>query len=529
MIESKRRGISTPCALWSAIHRGYPLHARARRLVVTTIAWTVGTLVAGCTVGPNFDHPAAPTVIGYTPESLTPQTASADAPGGEAQQFVQGMDIPGQWWTLFHSEPLNALIEQALKANPSLQTAQAALRQAMENVYAQEGSYYPNVQANFSQSRQRNAVGTLAPTLTSGTPLFNLSTAQVSVSYLLDIFGGNQRQIESLEAQAESERFQLEATYLTITSNVVAAAVQEASLHAQIAATQEIIKIETEQLEILRRQFALGAIAMADVVAQEVALAQAQATLPTLQKQLAVQRDLLVALTGRFPSEDLTANFDLSALRLPQELPVSVPSKLVEQRPDVRSTEAQLHAASAQVGVAIANELPQLTLTANGGSTATAFSNLFASGTGFWILAGGLTQTIFDGGTLLHKKRGADAALDQAAAQYRATVIVAFQNVADALRAIQYDAEAMKAQVATEHAASESLQIQRQQLQLGAISYLSLLNAEQAYWQSVINRVQAQANRYADTAALFQALGGGWWNRPAAASPQTTAAVGENH
>jgi len=475
--------------------------------------FSAAILLAACTVGPDFHRPAAPAVNGYTRKPLPAQTVSAGVSGGAAQSFVQGLDIPGQWWELFHSEPLNALIDQALKANPDVQAAQAALRVAMENVYAQKGAFYPTIEASFSPSRQKNAVGTLAPTLSSGIPIFNLYTTQVSVSYVLDVFGANRRQVETLEALAEFQRFQLEATYLTLTSNVVAAAVQEASLRGQIAATQEVIKIESEQLNLIRHLYELGAVAQANVVAQQAALAQTQATMPPLQKQLAQQRSLLTALLGRFPNEEPAEKFELSTLQLPQELPVSLPSKLVEQRPDVRSAEAQLHAASAQVGVAIANRLPQFTLSASIGSVATQMGQLFAAGNNFWSAAGNLTQPIFAGGTLLHKKRAAEAAYDQTAAQYRSTVITAFQNVADALHALQNDANDLKAASASERATAENLAIVRRQLQLGDISYLSLLNAERSYQQAMIVLVQARAGRYADTVALFQALGGGWWNR----------------
>jgi NodT family efflux transporter outer membrane factor (OMF) lipoprotein len=477
-------------------------------------AGLVMAITAGCTVGPDFQRPAPPKVSGYTAQPLSARTASAEVAGGEAQRFALGRDIAQQWWTLYRSPELNALIEQSLKVNPDIQVAQAALRQALELVYAQMGAYYPSVQAGLSASRQQNAVGTLSPTLTSGAPLFNLYTAEVSVSYTLDAFGGNRRQVESLKAQAEFQRFQLEATYLTLTSNVVVAAAQEASLRAQIAATEQVIQIETEVVHIFRRQQELGAIAMADVVAQEATLAQLRATLPSLQKQLAQQRDLLARLAGRFPSEEPTQRFELSKLALPQELPVSLPSKLVEQRPDVRAAEAQLHSASAQVGVAISNMLPQITLVAGAGTSATQVSQWFSPGNQFWILGTSLTQTLFNGGTLLHRKRAAEAALDQAGAQYRGAVLTAFQNVADTLRALQYDADTLKAQVAAEYAASQSMAIARKALELGSISYLSLLNAEQNYQQTVISLVQAKANRYADTAALFQALGGGWWNRP---------------
>ncbi len=401
-----------------------------------------------------------------------------------------------------------------MNANPSLQAAQAALRQAWENVYAEQGAFFPTVAAGFSPSRSKTATGALSPASASGNPYYSLFTGQLTVSYMPDVFGGTRRQVKSLEAQAEFQRFQAEATYLTLTSNVVAAAVQEASLRGQIAATEEIIKIDTAALGILRKQFELGQVAGADVAAVEATLAQAQATLPPLQKQLAIQRDLLTALIGRLPSQEPAEKFELATLQLPQELPVSLPSKLVEQRPDIRSAEAQLHSASAQIGVAIANQLPQFMLTANAGTASNQIGQfILPPGTAFWSLAGNVTQTIFDAGTLLHRKRTAEAAFDQAAAMYRSTVIAAFQNVADALHALQADAEALKAAVAAEHAAAKSLEIARRQLELGAIGYLGLLTVENTYQTALLALVQAQAARYADTAALFQALGGGWWNR----------------
>jgi len=301
---------------------------------------------------------------------------------------------------------------------------------------------------------------------------------------------------------------------VTLTSNVVAAAVQQASLRAQIVATQDIIAISTKSLALVRRQFELGAVAGLDVAAQEAALAQVRQTLPPLQKQLEQNRDLLTALAGDFPSEDSFEQFELSAIRLPEELPVSLPSKLVQQRPDVRAAEEQLHSASALIGAAIANRLPQFTISAAYGGVATDFTKTFASGNPYWLVAGNVAQTLFAGGTLLHRQRAAEAAFEQAAAQYRSTVLTAFQNVADTLYALQSDAESLKAAVAAERAAKMTLDITLKQQQLGAVSYLALLSAQQAYQQTLIARVQAQANRYADTAALFQALGGGWWNRP---------------
>jgi NodT family efflux transporter outer membrane factor (OMF) lipoprotein len=467
-------------------------------------------------VGPNFHRPAAPSVDRYTVEALPSQTASAPGPGGAAQQFLTGQEVPRDWWTRFGSPQLDTLVTEALRANPNVQAAQAALRQAMENTAAQRGSYFPAVQAGFDASRELNAVGVLAPNLASGTALYNLYTPQVTVTYVPDIFGANRRAVESLAAQAEASRFQLDATYLTLTANVVTAAIQEAGLRAQIAATMRMIALEREALAVLRHELDLGAIAEGDVFAQDAALAQLEATLPPLNRQLQQTRDLLAVLTGHLPADFKPVSFDLDQLQLPTELPLGVPSQLVERRPDVRAAEAQLHAATAQVGVAIANLLPQLTLTGDIGSSATAMNDLFKAGTGFWFVGASLSQTLFEGGTLLHRKRAADAALDQAGALYRSAVLTAFQNVADALHALNTDADALNAAGRAEAAAQKSLEVARRQLELGSVSYLALVSAEQTYQQAVISLTQARANRFADTAALFQALGGSV--APAAAS-----------
>ena len=478
----------------------------------TTMSFIAAMLLASCAVGPDFVPPPVPDVNGYTPEPLGKSTVSAAARAGEAQRFVRNLDLPGQWWTLFHSKPLNSLVEKALAANPDLQAAQAALRVAKENVYAQQGFLWPSIDGNFNGIRQKSGIG-VPSDADSPAPTFNLFTGQLNIAYSPDVFGGTRRSIESLAAQADLQRFQLEATYLTLTSNLAGAAVQEASLRGQIAATLSIIKIETDVLNLLRRQRELGQVAEADVVAQEAALAQVEQTLPPLQKQLAQQRDLLAALSGGFPSDRLPQRFALASLRLPRDLPVSLPSKLVEQRPDVRAAEANLHSASALIGVAIANRLPNITLSGTSGSTALAIDQLLTPGTGFWNAAGSVTQPLFHGGTLLHRELGAKATYDQAEAQYRSTVITAFQNVADALRAIQSDAVALQKAVASETAAARSLDITRKRLELGDINYLSLLNAQQTYQQALLSLAQAKAARYADTVALFQALGGGWWNR----------------
>jgi NodT family efflux transporter outer membrane factor (OMF) lipoprotein len=473
------------------------------------IAIAAGLAFGGCAVGPNFQRPRAPDVAGYTPEPLAAATASAQTRGGEPQRFIRDLDIPGQWWTLFRSEALNRLIEQALQDNPDFDAAQAALRHANENVYAQEGALLPSVSASIQPERERLAGAIIGEP--QFTPTFSVVTASLNVAYAPDVFGGTRRQIESLAAQAEYQRFQLEATYLTLTSNLVVAAVQEASLRGQITATEQILKIESDELDLVRQRFRVGVVSQAEVLLQEATLDQTRTTLPPLQKQLAQVRNQLTALAGRLPSQEVSETFDLDSLRLPQDLPVSLPSQLVEQRPDVREAEAQLHAASADVGIAIANQLPQFTITGAIGMTATGFATL--PGTGVWSIAGSAAQTLFDAGTLLHKKRAAVAAFDQAAAQYRSTVIKAFQNVSDALRALQSDADALVAQDAAERSALASLELARRQFHADTIDHLTVLIAERTWQQARINRVQAEGNRFADTAALFQALGGGWWHR----------------
>jgi NodT family efflux transporter outer membrane factor (OMF) lipoprotein len=468
---------------------------------------------AGCVVGPRFKKPAAPDVTGYTPAPITTTSATPNVSGGEAQHLVEGRDIPGDWWTLFHSRPLNDLIERSLKANPDLQAAQAALLVARENVLAQRGAYYPSVTGSFAATRAKTS-DEISPVPSFTTFQYSLFTPEVSVSYTPDVFGLNRRTIESLKAQQEQARFVLAATNITLSSNVVATAIQEASLRAQIDATNALIKINTDVLDILKKQYAKGYASELDVAAQEAQLAQIAATLPPLLKQLAQQRDLLAVLAGGFPVQDPAEKFELSNLQLPQELPLSLPSQLVEQRPDVRQAEENLHSASALIGVARANRLPSFTLTGDIGTMALTFGTIFAAGNGFRDATAGVTQPIFQGGTLLHRERAARAAYVQADEQYRSTVLTAFQNVADTLNALQQDADGLKAAAAAESAAAITLDLARKQFQSGYASYLALLNAEQAYQQAVINLAQAQGNRYSDTAALFQALGGGWWNRP---------------
>lgn len=478
--------------------------------------------MGGCTVGPDFRAPAAPAAAGYTATVLTPETASAPVAGGEAQHFAQGQEIPGQWWQLFQNPALDQLIRQALKESPTLTAAQATLRQAQENLRARSGTeYYPGVDASLTGSRQK-ATGAAFGQPNSGGFFYGLYNATVNVSYNLDLFGGGRRELEALRSQVDYQRYQLEATHLTLTANIVTTAVQEASLRAQREATQEIIALQEKQLELVERQFQLGGVSRSDVLAQQTQVAQTRAALPPLEKALAQTRNQLAVYVGSLPSEALLPEFDLEKLHLPQELPLSVPSMLVRQRPDILAAEGLLHAAGAQVGVATANLYPQITLSASAGSQAGRLQDLFTSGTSIWSLGAGIVQPLFHGGELTAKRRAAIAAFDQATAQYRGTVLQAFQNVADVLQALDADARALRAQVDAEKAALDTLELTQRQFQFGAVGYLSLLNAQRQHQQSRISLVQAQAARFADTAALFQAMGGGWWNRDTEPVPTTT-------
>jgi NodT family efflux transporter outer membrane factor (OMF) lipoprotein len=488
-----------------------------------------GALIASltaCALGPNFKRPAPPTAAGYGSAS-TEQTAAVNSPanaaanpaaalsatGGEAQRFVAGMDIPNQWWTLFHSPALDRLVEQALKGNPNVAAAQAGLRQAHELYLAQRAGFFPNLQGGFSGDRSEFPTNTLTSPTVASSSTYTLYTTQLTLSYAPDIFGATRRQVELSKAQADSARFQLEATYLTLSSNVVVTAIQEASLRGQITATERLQQLEHQLSGFVEQQRRLGTASDLDVLAQQSLESQTAQTLPPLQKQLGQSRDALTALLGQLPSDEPQETFRLDELSLPTDLPVSLPSKLVEQRPDVRQAEENMHMASAAVGVATADLLPQFAINADLGSSALTLGKLFSPFTEFWDAGASLTQTLFDAGALIHKRRAAYAALDQAGAQYRAAVILACQNVADTLRALQADADALKASADAERAARKTFDLAQKQRALGTISLVTVLNAEQAYNTAELSLVQAQANRYADTAALFQSLGGGWWNR----------------
>ena len=466
-------------------------------------------------VGPDYAPPAALAVSGYTREPL-PDTGStaARAGGGEAQHFVIGGDVRGDWWTAFGSKALDRLVAEALAHSPNLEAAQASLDAAHETVLAQEGTLFPSVTTDDAASYQKAPGGGLqSPLQNQRRFTYALFTPRVSVSYAPDIFGGERRQIESLEARAENERFQLEATYLTLTTNVVLAAIQEASIREQLAATNKVIDAQQKILTLLKKEVVLGQVAEADVVQQDAAIATARLALAPLQKQIALQRNLLTALAGRLPSEEVPETFTLASLRLPKRMPLSLPSSLVEQRPDVRAADALVHQASADLGVAVANRLPQFKISGDAGASAISLTRLASSNAPFYSVAGTVTQPLFDAGTLYHRQRVAEENLVQAEARYKSIVISAFQNVADALRAIQIDAQASVAANNAEQATLKSFDLLQKERVAGASNNLQVLISQQTYLTALVTAAQTKAGQYVDTTALFQALGGGWWNR----------------
>lgn len=471
----------------------------------------LAAILAGCTVGPDFHAPDAPASTRFTEAALPGQTVAAATPGGSAQALTSDRDIPGEWWDLFHSPQITALVTRALKANPDVAAAQATLRQAMETRRAEQGAFFPQVSANVQAERETESLAGFG--LGNESTTFGVVSGALNVSYTLDAFGGIRRQVEQLNAQAEYQRFELEATDLTLAANVIDTAITEASLQAQIDTTQDIIKADTDALTLVKQRFQLGGVSQVDVLQQQSLLDTQVATVPGLRKQLQQARNQLSVYLGGHPDQYATPTLNLDSLTLPADLPVSLPSKLVEQRPDIRAFGALLHSATAQVGVAVANMLPQISLTGSYGREGDTLPNVFTPAGIVWSIAGSLTQPIFEGGTLKARKRAAQAALEVAAAQYSSTVNTAFQNVANALVAIERDAETLQATLAAQKTSSSSLAVARSQYSAGAGTYLNVLTAEQTDFSSRLNLITARTARFTDTVALFQALGGGWWNR----------------
>lgn len=463
-------------------------------------------LVSGCAVGPEFRSPALPEQAGYRAGELPASTARSNTPTGDAQRFLEGSAVPAQWWTNFGNSELNRRVEQALANSPTVVSAQAALRQAQENVAAQRGSLFPSVDANLGATRQ-NALAAGTGTGT-GSP-FTVYNAGVGIAYTLDLFGGVRRGIEAQSALADWQRFQLEGTYLALAANVTTTSVLEASLREQVRATEEIVDLYQQQLDLINLQYKTGVKSQGDVLISESQIANARAQLPALRKALAQTQTQLAVYLGQFPSEAELAALDLDAFTLPADMPLSLPSALVRDRPDIRAAEAQLHQATAQVGIATANLFPNITLSGNFGSQALSGGDLFGSGSEAWSLGLNLLQPIFRGGSLRAQKRAAEAGLDKASADYRYTVLSAFQNVADSLRALELDAESLASQTAAEQAASSSLDLVRKQYRDGSVAFLQVLDSTRLYQQARLAVIQARAARLTDTAALYAALGGG--------------------
>ncbi len=460
--------------------------------------------LSGCVVGPEFKKPEGPNVPGYISKPM----------GKTSPKLAAGKDIPAQWWAIFRSEKLDRLLRLAVSDSPTLAASEARLRQAQENLNAVTGATrLPSVDAGGSAVREKLSPASFGQAGAKPS-IFNLFNASVNVSYMLDIFGGTKRELESLRAQVDYQRFQQEGAYLALTSNIVAAAVKEAAIRGQIQSVRDILEAQEKQSSALEKQLALGGISRSELLSQQSLVAQTRALLPPLENELNRTRHQLSVLAGRFPSEETDLpEFRLSDLQIPDELPVSLPSLLVRQRPDIRAQEALLHSASAQIGVATANMFPQITLSASTGQEADTFSKLLDSNNNIGSLAAGITQPVFHGGQLRAKRRQAVAVYDEALAQYRQTVLTAFENVADVLRALESDEASIKAQTDALNAAENYFKLTQARFDSGAVNYLLLLDAQRQFHQARIGLIQAQASRFADTAALFQALGGGWWNR----------------
>ena len=483
-----------------------------RGLVFASLTTLISVALSSCMVGPDFHTPMAPPTTRYTekPKPIATISIPKSRDAGNAQHFVAGRNITGDWWYLFHSQAINDLVVTGLNNSPSLVAAKATLIQAQENLNAQVGTLFPVVTLPVSAERQRFNAAAFGGT--PATAIFNLYNVNVNVSYTLDVFGALRRQIEAVRAQMDYEQYELVAAYLTLTSNIVTTSIAAASYHAQIDATQDIIKSLQRELTIMQRQLKLGGVSGNDVLTQASQVAATQAQLPRLQQGLVQAQHSLAVLVGSLPADFVMPVIQLRDLRLPSVIPMSFPSELVRQRPDVQAAEALMHAASAQVGVATANLYPQITITGAWGWEALQPHNLFKNMSNLWNGTGTLLQPIFEGGTLRAQRRAAIAAYQASYAQYQQTILQAFQNVADTIRALQHDAETFKFEKDNEIAARKSLEIDQRLYKLGGVNYTTLLVAEKQYQQAVIDRVQAQASRYNDTAALFQALGGGWWN-----------------
>lgn len=482
---------------------------RRKRRIVASLG-LLAVVLSGCTVGPNFVRPAQPRVNDYT-ATRTPVTM-APTTGEPVQHIEAGAQISALWWQLFRSPALDEVVRYAIRENRTLAAARETLKAAQENVVAARGGLFPQVDvAASAERRQSPALSGSSSGLVSRGRISNLYSLGPSVSYAADVFGGTRRQIEQQQALADFQGYQLAAAYLTLTGNAVSEAITIASLRAQIQATQEVIAGDEQTLALVRQAFEAGKVARTDVLTAETQLASDRTALPTLRQQLSAARHALAILTGRVPAVWSAPAFDLQDFTLPEELPLSLPSKLVRQRPDILAAEAQLHADSAAIGVVTAQLYPSITLSASLGQQALSTGTLFSGASQFWSLSAGLLAPIFHGGTLEAQRRAAIDTYRASLATYEETVLQGFQQVADTLRALEHDAELVDAQRQVLDTASESLQLQRVSYAAGKTTILNLIDSERVYQQARLGFVRAQAQRLQDSAQLFVALGGGWW------------------
>ncbi len=486
-------------------------HLRPRD-AVTTRSLLILPFLAACAVGPDYHPLVGPNPRTYTETALAPRTVPSATRGGAVQHLALGRDIAARWWGLFRSPALTGLVAIAIRNNPGLEAARQSLRNAEESTLAQYSALLPAVSGTFSRTHG-NFSGAGIPGNPPVSFVYGSYDAQLTLTYNFDVWGLARRQVEQKVAQADYQRSLLEATYLMLTGNIVSSAINEASLRAQIAAQQQLIADDRSYLHVITSQFDLGGATGTDVALQQAQVAQAEATLVPLQVSLAQARDALAYDIGTVPADAHLPVFTLDGLSLPPDLPLSLPADLLRQRPDIEEVDANLHAATAAVGIAIANRLPQFSLNAQAGSQALEPGQLFSPGNGLAYLVTQVVQPIFQGGQLLHQQRAAVATMRQQAALWRQTVLGAFQNVADVLNELDGDSRALAADLAAERASARGLDLAQMQYKLGGSSYITVLTAEITYQTDIIALARAQAQRFSDTAALFVALGGGWWNR----------------
>jgi NodT family efflux transporter outer membrane factor (OMF) lipoprotein len=465
-------------------------------------------LLSACSMGPDFQRPSPPATAKYTPAREPQTTAAAEGAGGAAQRFITGAALPARWWELFHCEALDTLVEDALAHSPTVLQARARLREAQEDLTAQtRGTLYPGFDAQLGVSRQKLDPAAFGITAIPPEPPFTLYNAQVNVSYTLDLFGANRRMLEGVRAQTEYQAYETQAAQLTLAANVVSAAIRQADLQAQLDYTGDILKAQSQQVAISEERYRVGGISLEDLQNQRSQLAQLRATLPTLQAQRQQVDHELAVYTGKAPAEAAIPRFRLEDLQLPADVPLTLPSELVRARPDVRASEALWHEAAADVGVATANLFPRLTISGYAGSDRTDASQL-ADSLNVWSIGATLMQPIFHAGELRAKKRSAAAAYEAAAHAYEQTVLQSLQQVADSLRVLEADALALEARAAASRESAASYAITQERFAAGGVSEFSLLDAHRQQLQALLDRNHAQAQRYADTAALLHALGG---------------------